>query len=140
MAIPKTLKKKFSKHNEVIFATTEDKQPRMRPMTLIFDPEGFFFATDSKSDKVTHIRENPKSEFILQLVNGVNHGYIRCKCSSKENTNMKLREKLFTENSFMGNHWKGYDDPEMMIIQLKPSAFYVMEPGKNNIEKMLADS
>lgn len=138
MAIPKSLKLWFSKHNEVIFATTEGTQPRMRPMTLIYDDQGFFFATDLKSDKVSQLRENPGSEFLLQIVDGNNHGYIRCECSSMEIKDIKLREKLFKENNFMSDHWKGFDDPALTIIQLKPVTLYILEPGKTVVKAIEA--
>jgi uncharacterized pyridoxamine 5'-phosphate oxidase family protein len=61
--------------NRVILATSEEDQPRLRPVTLIHLDGRFLITTGTKSSKVDHILKNPKVEFLLLLPEEGNTGY-----------------------------------------------------------------
>lgn len=130
MLIPDSLKEKLGRHTHVIFATTEGSQPRMRTMTLINDEQGLFFATDAGTEKMAQLEANPRAEFLIQLKEGDNNGYIRCECVAEVVENRRLRARLFSENAFIGKLWKGPEDPALAILRLKAKAYYLLEPGK----------
>ncbi len=136
MSIPPALKPTLGRHSHVGLATTEGSQPRTRTMTLINDDEGLFFATDKLTEKMAQMRENPRAEFLLQLRDGENSGYLRCECLAEEVGDPKLRARLFRENAFIGKLWKGPRDPTLAIVRLRPTAFYLLEPGKWMVGKI----
>ena len=120
----------FERHSHVILTTVEGKQPRTRPITLIKDDDGFFFATGSGSQKIDQIRENPAAEFILNLKEGDNNGYIRGECTAELVHEKGLVASIFQENEFMWKLWESPEDPTLTIVRLTPKAFHYMKPGE----------
>lgn len=120
---------RFEKNTHVTLATVEGNQPRLRTITLIYDEEGFFFATGTSSQKVSHVRENPFTEFILNLKQGENKGYLRGECIANIVGDQDFITRLFHENAFMSKLWNGPEDPNLTIIELKPVVFYYLRPG-----------
>ena len=127
----------FDKLNRVILATVEKLQPRTRVITLIKDKEGFFFATGKRSQKITHIKNNPSVEFILTLKKGENNGYIRGECTAEFVKDKKIKYKLFNENEFMKKLWKNPEDPELTVIKLISSSFHYLKPGEWETTKII---
>lgn len=140
MLIPDSIKQKLGRHSHVIFATNEGSQPRMRTMTLINDEQGLFFATDASTEKMAQLKANPRAEFLIQLKEGENNGYIRCECLAEVVENRRLRAQLFEENAFIGKLWKGPDDPALAIVMLRSKAFYLLEPGKWTVATIMVES
>jgi general stress protein 26 len=94
MILPESLRCRLDPQMNVIFATSEGGQPRMRTMTLINDEQGFFFATDAGTQKIAQIEENPRAEFLMQFREGENSGYLRCECVAEVVDNTRLRAPL----------------------------------------------
>jgi general stress protein 26 len=108
-------------------------------MTLINDDQGLFFATDAGTQKMAQLEENPHAEFLIQLKEGENNGYIRCECVAEVIHNRRLIARLFSENDFIGKLWKGPEDPALAIVRLKAKAYYLLEPGKWAVETIKLD-
>ncbi len=106
----------------------------MRTMTLINDEQGLYFATDACTQKMAQLADNPRAEFLLQFSEGENSGYLRCECVVEEVHNTRLKARLFDQNDFIGKLWKGPNDPDLAILRLKPKVYYLLEPGKWEVE------
>lgn len=119
----------FQPENHVTLATIEDKQPRLRPMTIMYHKKKFYFATGTDSNKIKQIKSNPKIEFILRLAKNGNNGYIRVECTGEKETDKKLIEDLFNEYEFISKLWKSPEDSRLIMIELVPSMFDYMKPG-----------
>lgn len=116
--------------NHVVLATSEMDQPRLRPITLIFDDGRFFFATTSTDNKVGQLRCNPKIELILQWKEPPNNGYIRLEGSAEKLEESKLISQLYNGYDFMGKLWTSSADPNLTVYEVKPTAYDYLKPGE----------
>jgi general stress protein 26 len=115
--------------NHVVLATTEDDQPRLRPITLVMHKEAFYFATQTSDNKVKQLNRNPKVELILQWSEQPNNGYIRVEGAVSKITLKPLITELFNTYDFMEKLWTGPDDPNLTIYEVKPKVYDYLPTG-----------
>jgi uncharacterized pyridoxamine 5'-phosphate oxidase family protein len=110
----------FKPLNYVVLATVEDNKPKLRPVTIIRNNGSFYFATGADSNKVKQLNTNPSIEFILQLKDNHNNGYIRIEgLANKEKTCETIIE-LYNKFEYLNKLWKAPDDPTLVVYKLDP--------------------
>ncbi len=119
----------FHFHNRVILATSEEDQPRLRPVTLIHLDGRFLVTTGTKSSKVDHILKNPKVEFLMLLPDEGNTGYVRGRCVASILDDNDIKRVLYEKVPHVSQLWEGPEDGDLTIIELEPVEYDYMRPG-----------
>jgi len=115
--------------NRVILATSEEDQPRLRPVTLIHLDGRFLITTGTKAKKVDHILKNPKVEFLLLLPEEGNTGYVRGRCVASILDDKEIKRVLYEKVPHVSQLWEGPEDGDLTIIELEPVEYDYMRPG-----------
>ncbi len=115
--------------NRVILATSEEDQPRLRPVILIHLDGRFLITTGTKSSKVDHILKNPKVEFLLLLLEDENTGYVRGRCVASILNDKEINRVLYEKVPHVSQLWGGPEDVDLTIIELEPVEYDYMRPG-----------
>jgi len=84
----------FKDYQHVFLATSEENQPRVRPVTLVCLDRKFWILTGTNNAKTKQIRKNPKIEFCLLFQKGENHGYVRAAGLAKIIRDRKTKVKM----------------------------------------------
>ena len=124
------IRKLLGKTNSASLATCEENNPRVRPMTLIFKDDRFFFATGRTDAKAGQIAKNPKAEFIHLICEGENTGYLRGSGTLQSITELSLRKEVSDWAPFIYSYFKDPSDPELMLYELKLERLSLMLPGE----------
>ena len=129
----------LSENQYVYFATTFDKQPKVRPMVLFFFKGRFFFITNTGDSKVLQIKNNKLCEVIYPIKDEHgNQGYIKMigtACINND-TNDKQEAEYFCY--FFDNMYEGVDDPDFTLIELDFDSFEFFKPGETHVVKIHA--
>ena len=119
----------FEEFNRVILATVDGDKPRLRPVTMVFVDEVFYFATDSSANKVKQLDGNPEIEFILQLKEESNNGYVRVNGKAIKVKEIDTITMLYNKFEYF-KMWKSPSDPTLMVYKVEPSMYDYMKPGE----------
>ncbi|NQT08975.1 pyridoxamine 5'-phosphate oxidase family protein [Candidatus Bathyarchaeota archaeon] len=115
--------------NRVILATSEEDQPRLRPVTLIHLDGRFLITTGNESKKVDHILKNPKVEFLMLLLEDGNTGYVRGRCVASILDDKDIKRVLYEKIPHVSQLWEGPEDEDLTIIELEPVEYDYMRQG-----------
>jgi len=127
----------FKQTQIVYFATCNDKQPYVRPVTLIHLNDEFFVATSYDDAKVNQIKNNPNIEFCLVIPKNENEsGYIRTK--GKADLSMKIESKkmVFDNIEFIKQFWNSPEHPDFTLLEIEISEFEYIRPGEMTAERL----
>lgn len=109
---------------------SEEGAPRVRPLTLMFDQDRFFFGTSRASDKARQIHKDGRVEFVVSFVSGGFSGYLRVNGLTREIADKALVERITTEQGYpVAEYWKGVDDPDFLFFEVVPKRIHYMKPG-----------
>lgn len=126
----------YLKDSQNIFlATSEENQPRVRPVTLIYFDKKFWITTGTDNHKVLQIQKNPKIEFCLMVKKGDSQGYMRGTGLAKIITDKKQKEKIAKHCSFFSEFWESPDDPDYTLIELSINEIEYLKPDEINVYK-----
>jgi len=125
----------FKDSQNIFLATSEENQPRVRPVTLICFDKKFWITTGTDNNKVGQIQKNPKIEFCLMVKKGDSQGYIRGTGLAKIITDKEQKEKIAKHCSFFGDFWESPDDPDYTLIELSVNEVEYMRPDEINVCK-----
>lgn len=100
-------------------ATTDNDQPRARPMALIIHDDSIWLSSKTDWSKVNPIQGNRKVEFIVAPIS--NTGSIRFTAIAEIVEDLRTKEELAKEIPWFSNYWKGPDDPNFTLIKMKLS-------------------
>jgi len=109
----------FKDYQHIFLATSEKDQPRVRPVTLVCLDKKFWILTGTKNAKTKQIQKNPRIEFCLPIKKGESEGYVRAAGLAKIVQDRKTKERLAKHCDFFSEHWKGSEDPNYTLIELK---------------------
>ena len=125
---------KHIKEEQIVFlATVEDKQPKVRPVTLLYIDEQFWVTTNINSSKTKQIIENPKTEFCLFLEdkeNPYNSGYIRAEGIAKITKDRDTKLKVGQKAGVFGTFFKDADDPNYALMEITPKRIEYIRPNE----------
>lgn len=126
----------------VYLATVEGSEPRVRPVTLVESLGSLYVLTSTRCRKVREIRENSNVEIVRMVEHGGNRGYVRIAADASIVENQTVRESVAAVTSYFETFWKGANDPEFTLIQIKPRRVVYLRPGdddESNIESLQFD-
>ncbi|MCX6641379.1 MAG: pyridoxamine 5'-phosphate oxidase family protein [bacterium] len=116
------------------FLATQDEKghPRVRPITLMVTPQGFYVATSRKSRKAAEIRRHKFVEWVTLLPGDKGTGYLRLAGEAQE---INGEEKLRTveESDYpIKLYWSGVNDPDFVVYRILPQRVEYIRPGEND--------
>ncbi len=116
----------------ITFLATLDKtgHPRVRPVTLMVTPRGFYVATSRKSRKASEIQGHNIVEWVTLLPGENGTGYLRFAGAALE---VSGEEKLETveENDYpVDKYWQGVNDPDFVVYRTEPERVEYIRPGE----------
>ena len=120
----------FKDFQHVFLATTDGDQPRIRPVTLINFDNKLWITTDTWSEKVKQIQENPKVEVSFTFTERNKDCCIRVTGLAKTIKDRHVKTKLAKHCDFFSKHWKNVDDPNYTLLQILPSEAKYVTPEK----------
>lgn len=118
----------FKDYQFILLATSEEDQPRVRPVTLVCLDEKFWILTGTNNAKTKQILKNPKIEFCLLFQKGENFGYVRAAGLAKIIQDRKTKIKIAEQCNFFSEYWKGLDDPNYTLIELHLTEIEYLRP------------
>ena len=117
-------------------ATCDTAGPHVRPVTLVRDCLGFYFATSRCSDKIHHVGSQRTVELSCLLERAGKLGCLRIAGTLTEVSGAPLREAW--------NRAKGYDpslhfsggleDPDFIAFRIEPKRIRLRVPGERETE------
>ena len=123
--------KRYLKDTQMVtIATCDGNQPRVRPMTLIYMDDKFFFATGSKDTKNSQLLTNPKTEFCLVVSKESGNGYIRGSGVMKIEESFSQKEAVAEHAKFVYDYWQDPQDPDFVLYELILQQIRFMSPGE----------
>ena len=125
----------FKEYQHVFLATSEEDQPRVRPVTLVCLDRKFWILTGTNNAKTKQIGKNPKIEFCLPFQKGENHGYVRATGSAKIIRDRKTKAKMAEHCDFFSEHWKDPDDPNYTLIELDLTEIEYLRPNEMSAQR-----
>jgi uncharacterized pyridoxamine 5'-phosphate oxidase family protein len=132
-----SLVKYYGEQQVVSFATVEDKQPRVRPMTLIYTEDRFYMITGARGGKdafkLRQLRENPRFEYYRTLKGGNVDGFIRGMGESWEVGDEKVKEKIYNLIEWSKGFFPTVDHPDYVLLELKHDGFSYRFPDTREI-------
>jgi uncharacterized pyridoxamine 5'-phosphate oxidase family protein len=133
------LKKHYREQQVVWFATVEEKQPRVRPMTLIYNNDKFYMITGARGGKnaykLRQLRKNPRFEYYYTLKGKQMDGFIRGIGDSWEIDNEETKEKIFDLIEWAKGFFPTVDHPDYMLLELKHDGFSYRFPDTREIHR-----
>jgi uncharacterized pyridoxamine 5'-phosphate oxidase family protein len=131
------LMKYYGEQQVVWFATVDEKQPRVRPMTLIVACERFFMITGARGGKnafkLQQLRENPRFEYYYSLKGESMDGFIRGMGESWEVKDQEIREKVYNLIEWSKGFFSTVDHPDYVLLELKHDGFSYRFPDSREI-------
>jgi len=127
----------FREQQVVSLATIEGRQPRVRPMTLIFSDDRFYMITGARGGKdaykLRQIRENPRFEYYLVLKGKEVDGFIRGMGDTWEVEDIGTRENIYTIIEWATNFFSTANHPDYVLIELRHDGFSFRAPDTMEI-------
>lgn len=124
------------KYNEILkklqmvqLATVELDQPRVRPMTMIWWQERFWFATGAQDSKAIQIRDNPKAEWCLLIPGEGCTGYLKGAGVMRAESEPAIRQAFADYAVFVYDYWKDANDPDFVLYEMRITELKLMVPG-----------
>ena len=111
-------------------ATWDGKKPRVRPVSLIFDDDRFWFCTGSNDTKVNQVQNHPVFEFSLMLEKDKYRGTLRCSGKTEIVTDKETRQVMAGRIPFFSDYWETAEDPTFCLVELKVDQVEFMRPGE----------
>ncbi len=125
----------FKDSQSIFLATSEENQPRVRPVTLIYFDKKFWITTGTNDNKVVQIQKNPKVEFCLTVKKEDRQGYVRGAGLAKIVIDKEQKEKIAEHCDFFSDFWENPDDPEYTLIELSINEIEYLKPDEINVSK-----
>ena len=111
-------------------ATWDGTHPKVRPVSLIFDDDRFWFCTGSNDAKVEQIEKHPVFEFSLMLEKGESRGTLRCSGDVRIVTDQEEKYRISGRIPFFGQYWDSPEDPTFCLFELLVEDVEFMTPGE----------
>ncbi len=135
MSLKQEVWRHFKEKNTVFLATSQGKQPRVRPVSLIYFRKKFWITTGTTNAKIEQIKKNNNIEFCLLLRTKKYAGYIRGTGKARIVKNRKVRKLLADNLRFFATFWKGPDDPNYTLLAITVKEIEYVKPGYLGVER-----
>jgi general stress protein 26 len=114
-------------------ATVDDAgKPRVRPISLMSTPQGFYIATSRKSRKSVQIVNHSEVEWVTLFPTDAGTGYLRLFGKAKE-VHGEEKSRTIEETQYpVRTYWNGVDDPDFIVFRIDPLRVEFIRPGDND--------
>ncbi|MGE7602157.1 pyridoxamine 5'-phosphate oxidase family protein [Peribacillus sp. NPDC097675] len=118
-----------------VLSTVENNKPYSRYMTFFNEELTFYTPTSVETEKIDEIEKNPHVHILLGYENeGLGDSYIEISGTSKINDSADLKKKLW--NKSFEQWFKGPEDPNYVLLQIKPENIRLMNNNGEPPEEM----
>jgi general stress protein 26 len=117
-------------------ATVKGNKPHSRYMTFFNEDLTLYTPTSSETHKADEIEANPNVHILLGYDgDGFGDAYVEVEGTAVIKDDQGLKDKLWNEHM---EHWfDGKDDPNYVVLEIKPSAIRLMNKRGVDDEKVL---
>jgi general stress protein 26 len=106
-------------------ATVQNNKPHSRYMTFFNEDFTLYTPTSKSTHKVEDIEANPNTHILIGYEGeGFGDAFLEIEGKVSESTDVSVKEKIW--NDQMKNWFKGPDDPEMVVLVVKPTLIRLM--------------
>ncbi|WP_409253043.1 pyridoxamine 5'-phosphate oxidase family protein [Bacillus sp. SCS-153A] len=110
-------------------ATVVGNKPHSRYMTFFNDDLTLYTPTSSETHKADEIEQNPNVHVLLGYEGkGFGDTYVEVEGRVEISKDESLKKKLW--NDEMERWFKGPDDPDLIILEIHPSQYRLMNNGE----------
>jgi general stress protein 26 len=121
----------LKKHKVGTLATVVDNKPHSRYMTFFHDELMLYTPTNKNTHKAEEIDENPNVHILLGYEGeGFGDEYIEFEGKASISEDQRLKEKIW--NDQMKNWFEGPNDPDYIILAIKPNKIRLMNSGQES--------
>ncbi|MGJ9381946.1 pyridoxamine 5'-phosphate oxidase family protein [Salipaludibacillus sp. CF4.18] len=118
------------KENKIgTLASVKNNRPHSRYMTFYNEEFTLYTPTHKNTHKAEEIKENPYVHILLGYEGeGLGDKFIEVEGKATISNSDKLKEELWKED--FENWFDGKDDPNYIVLEIKPSMIRLMNDGK----------
>jgi general stress protein 26 len=121
----------LKKHKIGTLATVVDNKPHSRYMTFFNDELMLYTPTNKNTHKAEEIDENPNVHILLGYEGeGFGDEYIEFEGKASISEDQRLKEKIW--NDQMKNWFEGPNDPDYIVLAIKPNKIRLMNSGQES--------
>ncbi len=123
-----------TQNHPVAFLATMDKKgnPRVRPVTLMVTPQGFYIGTSRKTRKAEEIENHSFVEWVTLFPTENGTGYLRLMGQADEISGNERKETVEESAYPVDTYWTGVDDPDFVVYKITPDRVEYIRPGEND--------
>ncbi|MFH1735653.1 MAG: pyridoxamine 5'-phosphate oxidase family protein [bacterium] len=116
------------------FLATIDRlgNPRVRPVTLMVTPQGFYIATSRKTRKAEEISHHNVVEWVTLFPTENGTGYLRLAGKVDEVIGEEKRNTVVETDYPVSLYWDGVADPDFVVFKIIPERVEYIRPGEND--------
>ncbi len=129
-ALRKEIFNYFKQKNIIYLATSKNDKPAVRPVTLIYFEDEFFFATGKKDAKLDQIKTNNNIEFCYSISKEENSGYIRGFGIAMIIHDIPTKQKIMDNIDFIKIFWTKADDPTYTLLKIELKEIEYLKIGE----------
>jgi general stress protein 26 len=118
----------LSGFSEVMLATAEGNQPRVRPVTLVNNQGQLYLMTGTNSRKVDQIKSNNSVEIVKVVRVGEKTGYVRFSALAHIVEDQAIKARIADETPFFTSYWEHPTDPTYTLIQFQITTLSYLKP------------
>jgi general stress protein 26 len=126
----------LDKTQSVMFATDENGQPRLRPVTLAYIWDRFWITTFTGSEKIKQISSNPRTELCwLKQQKGDKDIYLRIAGQCKIIKDIDVKKQIADQLDFFSYYFKNVEDPNYTLVEVIPDELEYLKEGEYPAKK-----
>jgi general stress protein 26 len=110
-----------------------DGNPRVRPVTLMATPQGFYIGTSRKTRKAAEIGHHNLVEWVTLFPAAGGTGYLRLAGEANEVAGEEKSHAVEETNYPVSTYWSGIDDPDFVVFKIHPARVEYIRPGENDV-------
>lgn len=120
----------FKPLQTVYFATVENDEPKVRPVTMLYLEKRFWILTGTVDKKIEQIKDNPNIELCVPLYQEKHNGCIRLAGKAFLVKDRETRVSIAQKCDYFKNYWQDPDDPGYALIELEFTGVNYLKPGE----------
>ncbi|MGD6793228.1 pyridoxamine 5'-phosphate oxidase family protein [Metabacillus indicus] len=119
----------LEKHKVGTLSTVVDNKPHSRYMTFSNDELMLYTPTNVHTHKADEIEKNPNVHILLGYEGeGYGDSYVEFEGTAEISTDQELKDRIWNEH--MKNWFNGPDDPDYIVLAIKPNKIRLMNSGQ----------
>ncbi len=126
----------FDKSQTVYFASSENGQPRVRPMSMQCLENRFWLLTGSEDDKISQLSKNGKMEFCYTWSTEKGTGIIRAAGMGMIVSDIETRIRIAGQCDFFDQYWQDKNDSGYALVKLLIKEISYIKPGEFETHKI----